>query len=87
MGLQYRSAIFFHTPAQKDAADRVIAELNPDVWQDPIVTEVTPFDAFYRAEEYHQHYYLRNPNQPYCRAIITPKMAKFRKQLQVHLRK
>ncbi len=86
VGTQYRSAIFFHAPAQKEAADRVIAELNPSVWQDPIVTEITPFDAFYRAEEYHQAYFLKNPNQPYCRAIINPKVAKFRKQFHEKLR-
>ncbi|MCJ2555323.1 MAG: peptide-methionine (S)-S-oxide reductase MsrA [Candidatus Thermoplasmatota archaeon] len=86
VGTQYRSAIFFHTQPQKEAADRVIAELNPGVWQDPIVTELTPFETFYRGEEYHQNYYLQNPDQPYCRAIITPKVVKFRKQFHEKLR-
>jgi peptide-methionine (S)-S-oxide reductase len=86
VGKEYRSAIFYHTPAQKDTAKRVIAELHPSVWQDPIVTEVAAFDTFYRAEEYHQDYFLKNPEQPYCRAIIVPKVAKFRRQFYEKLR-
>ncbi|MEE9268376.1 MAG: peptide-methionine (S)-S-oxide reductase MsrA [Thermoplasmata archaeon] len=87
VGPQYRSAVFFHSPAQQDAVERVIEELHPSVWRDPIVTEVTPFDAFYRAEESHQDYYRQSPNQPYCRAIIAPKVMKFRRQFQEKLRK
>jgi peptide-methionine (S)-S-oxide reductase len=86
VGPEYRSAIFYHSPEQRDAAKRAIAELHPGVWEDPIVTEVTPFGAFYRAEEYHQDYFLKNPEQPYCRAIIAPKVAKFRKQFYGKLR-
>jgi len=80
VGTQYRSAIFYHTPEQKASADRVIAEITKDgLWADPIVTEVTPFKAFYRAEEYHQDYFKKNPWAGYCRAVIKPKVAKFRK--------
>jgi peptide-methionine (S)-S-oxide reductase len=79
-GTQYRSAIFYHTPQQKAEAERVIAELTAEgVFDDPIVTEVKPLEAFYPAEEYHRDYYRRNPNQGYCRAVIAPKVAKVRK--------
>jgi peptide-methionine (S)-S-oxide reductase len=81
IGTQYRSAIFYHTPEQKADAERVIAELTAEhVWDDPIVTAVTPFERFYPAEEYHRDYYRRNPNAGYCRAVIAPKVAKVRKQ-------
>jgi len=80
VGTQYRSAIFNHTPEQKAEAERVMAELEAEkVWDDPIVTQVTPLHEFYPAEEYHRDYYRRNPNQGYCRAVIAPKVAKVRK--------
>ena len=80
VGTQYRSAIFYHTPEQKAEAGQVIAELEAEkVWDDPIVTQVTPLHEFYPAEEYHRDYYRRNPNQGYCRAVIAPKVAKVRK--------
>jgi len=80
VGTQYRSAIFYHTPDQKAAAERVIAELQSEhVWDDPIVTELKPLESFYPAEEYHRDYYRRNPNQGYCSAVIAPKVAKVRK--------
>ncbi len=80
VGTQYRSAIFYHGPEQKAEAQRVIAELQAEqVWDDPIVTELTPFEHFYPAEEYHRDYLRRNPNQGYCRAVIAPKVAKVRK--------
>ncbi len=80
VGTQYRSAIFHHTPEQKEIAEQVIAELSAEkVWDDPLVTEVTAFSAFYPAEDYHRDYYQRNPRQPYCQAVIAPKVAKFRK--------
>jgi peptide-methionine (S)-S-oxide reductase len=80
MGTQYRSAIFYHTPEQKSVAEQVITEINEArIWDAPIVTEVTKFSEFYPAEEYHRDYFLRNPDQPYCRAVIEPKVAKFRK--------
>ena len=79
-GTQYRSAVFYHAPQQQQVAEAVIAELEAGkVWDDPIVTEVVPLDAFYPAEEYHRDYFRRNPGQSYCRAVIAPKVAKLRK--------
>ncbi|HEX8184814.1 MAG TPA: peptide-methionine (S)-S-oxide reductase MsrA [Blastocatellia bacterium] len=81
VGTQYRSAIFYHSPEQEAVAKDVIEELSAaKIWDGPIVTEVTPMTKFYKAEDYHQQYYDENPNQPYCRAVIAPKIAKFRKQ-------
>lgn len=81
VGTQYRSAIFYLDEEQKRAAEEVIAELTAaQLWRNPIVTEVTPFDAFYMAEDYHQEYFANNPFQPYCMAVVAPKVAKFRKQ-------
>jgi peptide-methionine (S)-S-oxide reductase len=81
VGTQYRSVIFYHTPEQKRTAEEVIAKLEAaGVWDDPIVTEVTPSSAFYGAEDYHQKYFRRNQRQPYCQVVVTPKVAKFRKQ-------
>ena len=80
VGTQYRSAIFYHSEEQKAVAEQAIAELEQTgVWKTPIVTEVTPLAQFYRAEDYHQEYYAHNGRQPYCRAVIAPKMRKFRK--------
>lgn len=79
-GTQYRSAIFYHTPQQKADAEAVIARLSAaKLWGDPIVTEVTPATSFYMGENYHQEYFARNPYQPYCQAVVAPKVAKFRK--------
>ncbi|CAN5725791.1 peptide-methionine (S)-S-oxide reductase MsrA [soil metagenome] len=81
VGTQYRSAIYFHTPEQKATAEEVVAALNAEgVWDAPSVTEVAPLDVFYPAEKYHQEYYRRNANQPYCQVVIAPKVAKVRKQ-------
>ncbi|MGI9180918.1 MAG: peptide-methionine (S)-S-oxide reductase MsrA [Longimicrobiaceae bacterium] len=81
VGTQYRSAIYFHTPEQQATAEEVIAELSADrIWDAPIVTEVAPLEVFYPAEKYHQEYYRRNANQPYCQVVIAPKVAKVRKQ-------
>ena len=80
-GTQYRSAIFFHSPEQERTAAEVIAELTrAKAFDDPIVTEVAPLTAFHAAEDYHQGYYRQNQSQPYCRATITPKMAKLRER-------
>jgi peptide-methionine (S)-S-oxide reductase len=88
VGAQYRSAIFYHTPEQEKSANQVIAEVNEaKMWGRPIVTEVTPFDAFYRGEEYHQDYFRKNPTAGYCRAVIAPKVTKFRKQFLERLKK
>ncbi|MBN1138806.1 MAG: peptide-methionine (S)-S-oxide reductase MsrA [Anaerolineae bacterium] len=80
VGTQYRSAIFYHSDEQKAIAHQMIAELNAKgVWKDPIVTELAPFTVFYEAEPYHQTYYRDNQNQPYCRAVIAPKLRKLHK--------
>jgi peptide-methionine (S)-S-oxide reductase len=80
VGTQYRSAIFYNTPSQRETAEQVIAELTAaGVWDAPIVTEVAPLAEFYPAEDYHQDYFEKNPFQPYCRAVVAPKVAKFRK--------
>ncbi|MBI3358080.1 MAG: peptide-methionine (S)-S-oxide reductase MsrA [Nitrospirae bacterium] len=79
-GTQYRSAIFYHTETQREISLDVIARTHAaGIWKEPIVTEVTPIPAFYPAEDYHQKYYERNPNQGYCRAVIAPKMTKLQK--------
>jgi peptide-methionine (S)-S-oxide reductase len=79
-GTQYRSAIYYHSPEQERTAREVIAALERDqVFDAPIVTEVAAATEFYPAEEYHQDYFRRNPGQGYCRAVIAPKVAKFRK--------
>lgn len=88
VGTQYRSVIFYHSPEQREVARQVIAELEGDkIWDDPIVTEVTPFEAFYKAEDYHQGYYRNNPSQGYCRAVIAPKVAKFHRLFADRLKK
>jgi peptide-methionine (S)-S-oxide reductase len=80
-GTQYRSAIFYHSPEQKAIAEQTIAEVTAaGIWNNRIVTEVSPIDIFYVAEDYHQNYFVNNPNQGYCQVIIAPKVAKFRKQ-------
>ena len=88
VGTQYRSAIFYHTPEQKATAEQVIAELEAaHVWDDPIVTEIAPVENFSVAEDYHQEYFARNPYQPYCRVVVAPKVAKFRKQYFEQMKK
>jgi peptide-methionine (S)-S-oxide reductase len=80
VGTQYRSAIFYHNPEQKQIAEALVAELNAaQIWDRPLVTEVMPFQTFYRAEDYHQGYFRANPEQPYCAAVVAPKVAKFRR--------
>jgi len=88
VGTQYRSAIFYHSPAQQAAAQAAIAEIAASgAWQGPIVTEVVPLDVFYPAEEYHRDYYRQNPRQGYCQFVIAPKVAKLRKEFFEKLRK
>ncbi len=88
VGTQYRSAIYYHSEEQHVIADEVIAEMeNAGLWPNPIVTEVTPFDVFYVAEDYHQEYYANNSYQPYCQVVIAPKLAKARARFQEQLRK
>ncbi len=81
LGTQYRSAVFLQSDEQRAAVNRVLTELKAQrVWDDPIVTEITPYTNFYRAEEYHQDYYRKNPYAGYCMAVISPKVHKFRKR-------
>jgi peptide-methionine (S)-S-oxide reductase len=81
VGTQYRSAIFYGSPEQKAEAEKLIAELSAEgIWSKPIVTEVVPLTVFYRAETYHKDYYKLHPKEPYCQAVIAPKLAK----LQAH---
>jgi len=88
IGTQYRSAIFYHTEEQKHMAEKVIALFEEEkVFDDPIVTEVTPFNAFYLAEDYHHNYFARNKNQPYCQFVVAPKLKKFREIFQEKLKK
>jgi peptide-methionine (S)-S-oxide reductase len=86
-GTQYRSVIFYHNDQQKAEAEQVIKEIGEaKLWKDPIVTEVSPYKDFYRAEDYHQEYYQRNQRQPYCSFVIAPKMAKFREKFRNKLK-
>ena len=79
-GTQYRSAVFYHSPEQKEIAEKYKEELNKEnVFNGPIVTEITPFDKFYKAENYHQDYFANNKSQGYCQMVIVPKIEKFRK--------
>lgn len=81
VGEQYRSVIFYHSPEQKATAEAVIKQLTAEgAFRNPIVTQVEPFQEFYRAEDYHQNYFNDNPTQPYCQVVIAPKVAKFRKE-------
>ncbi len=87
VGPQYRSAIFYHTPTQRDIAKEVIREFTArGIWSAPIVTEVTLFSAFYPAEEYHRDYFQRNGEQRYCQVVIAPKVAKFREHYREKLK-
>jgi peptide-methionine (S)-S-oxide reductase len=88
VGTQYRSAIFYHSPEQKAEAEQVMAEITAaHLWPSPLVTEVKPLTDFYRAEDYHQEYFERNPGQGYCRVVIAPKVAKFRQHYLERLKK
>lgn len=88
IGTSYRSAIFYHSPEQKAAAETVIREVtDAAIYDKPIVTEVTEFSKFWPAEDYHQEYFANNPSQPYCAAVVAPKVAKFRKVFFDRLKK
>jgi peptide-methionine (S)-S-oxide reductase len=83
VGTQYRSAIFYHSEAQKQAAEAAIRRVDDSrEYDSPVVTEVTPFTGFYPAEQYHQDFYENNRNYPYCRVIIDPKIAKLYKSYE-----
>lgn len=88
IGTQYRSAIFYHTPEQKQIAHEVIEEITAErLYENPIVTEVTEFTNFFPAEDYHQEYFANNPNQPYCAAVVAPKVRKFRSKFAERLKR
>ena len=88
VGVQYRSGIFYHSAEQKAAAEQAISELNAQgIWNSPIVTEVTAVNNYFVAEDYHQEYFVRNRNQPYCQAVVAPKVSKFRKHYLELLKK
>ncbi len=87
-GTQYRSAIFYHSDAQKITAQEIIVEVTSEgLYRDAIVTEVTAASTFYIAEQYHQEYFARNPNQQYCLFVVAPKVSKFRKKYAERLKK
>jgi len=87
VGPQYRSVIFFHDDEQKQLAEKYKVDLNASgAWKDPIVTEISPHTVFYKAEDYHQNYYVNNPNQGYCSFIIAPKLEKFEKVFKEKLK-
>jgi peptide-methionine (S)-S-oxide reductase len=88
VGTQYRSAIFYHSAAQKAAAEQVMKQVREErIWRNRIVTEVTPYRNFYAAEAYHQNYYAQNQNAGYCRVVIEPKVRKFREKYRALLKK
>ncbi len=87
VGAQYRSVIFYHDEAQKRTAQEVIREIEQErLWDDPIVTQLVPFEKFYMAEDYHQEYFKKNPYQGYCQMVIAPKVTKFRQKFAERLR-
>ncbi len=88
IGTSYRSAIFYHSDEQKRVAEETIREIEAEgIYDREIVTELTPFDKFYIAENYHQEYFANNPNQPYCSAVVAPKVAKFRQKYVSRLKR
>lgn len=88
MGTQYRSAIFYHSPEQQRIAVETVADFDRErVWDRPIVTDISAAQTFYPAEDYHQEYYVNNPDQGYCRIVIAPKVAKFRNKFLARLKR
>lgn len=88
IGTQYRSVIFYHNSNQKKHAEQLKKKLDDiKIWNEPIVTSIEEFTAFYEAEDYHHDYYLNNPNQGYCQFVITPKLEKFEKTFKDYLKK
>lgn len=87
VGEQYRSAIFYHSDSQKQTAEKVKKDIaDSGLWNNPIVTEITKFEKFYNAEEYHQDYYKNNPEKGYCSIVIAPKVRKFYKEYKDYLK-
>lgn len=88
VGTSYRSAIFYQSDEQKRVAEDVIAEITAErIYENQIVTEVTAFDKFWPAEDYHHEYFANNANQPYCAAVVAPKVAKFRQKFSARLKR
>ncbi len=86
-GTQYRSVIFYHNENQKMLAEKYKAELNKSgAWDNPVITEISPYSTFYKAEDYHQNYFNQNGDEPYCRYVIQPKVDKFKKAFQDKLK-
>lgn len=87
VGTQYRSAIFYHNDEQKKVAEEYKQKINEaKIFDNPVITEISPFRKFYEAEKYHQNYYDDNPNQGYCSFVITPKVEKFKKVFKEKLK-
>ncbi|TRW50328.1 peptide-methionine (S)-S-oxide reductase MsrA [Aliidiomarina halalkaliphila] len=87
IGSQYRTAIFYHDEAQAEAARSIIAEMEQEqTWEGPIVTQIEPIATFYPAEDYHDNYFERNPENQYCQAVVSPKLAKFKKTFASRLK-
>lgn len=88
IGTQYRSVIFFHNDEQKGIAEKIKNELNESgAYKDRIVTEISPFTVFYKADDYHQNYFNENGEQPYCKMVVAPKVEKFKKVFKDKLKK
>lgn len=87
VGTQYRSAIFFHSPEQRETAEAVMRDVaDQGLFDDPLVTQLEPLDRFFPAEAYHQNFFRNNPGQPYCRVVVSPKVAKFRQKFAHRMR-
>jgi peptide-methionine (S)-S-oxide reductase len=88
IGTQYRSVIFYHSEEQKSIAEESKKRMNSSgAYKNQVVTQIAPFKSFYEAEDYHQNYFVNNPNQPYCSVVIGPKVKKFRKKFKDKLEK
>ena len=88
VGTQYRSVVFYHDEGQRATAKEVMEGLEgEEIWDSPIVTQLEPYEAFYKAEDYHVNYYAKNRGQPYCRLVIDPKIVKMRERFKDKLKK
>lgn len=87
VGSQYRSAVYYHDNTQKQLADEIIQQINEQqIWPEPIVTEVVKLDNYYQAEDYHQNYFINNPQNGYCGMVVAPKLAKFKQTFAAKLK-
>ncbi|MEW6989965.1 peptide-methionine (S)-S-oxide reductase MsrA [Colwelliaceae bacterium 6441] len=87
IGTQYRSAVFYHTDQQKEAVEQIIAEIEKEqIWPGKVLTDITAVEEFYSGESYHQAYFKNNPENQYCQAVVSPKLAKFRKKFAEKLK-